>query len=87
MTLTYQAGSDLDLPHVVIVPLNPTHDPNRHDLIARWIEFWCQTNCNNEWTVVENRSYNKAHTCTIEVKFENDFDAMLFKLSPEYDLR
>ena len=75
--ILYRVGSNNILPTCLILPTNS--DINRNCLIARWIEFWCDQNCIGEWRVVQYLHY-------IEVSFEQDTDAMIFKLSSEYSI-
>lgn len=50
----------------------------RSDLLSRFIEFWCQKNCNGEWRI-EETSRN------LVVWFDLSRDFILFKISDEYD--
>jgi len=77
----YQAGSEAELPHRVVVKFTrlSIEDETRSDLIARWIEFWCQYHCDGQWRVEEHQTH-------VEISFENAQDLVHFKLSPEFDL-
>lgn len=77
----YKAGSEDELPHVVKIMFRDTgvRDITRSDLIARWIEFWCQVHCERRWRVTEYQSH-------VDVHFEDETDLVYFKLSPEFDL-
>lgn len=77
--MIYQAGSSIMLPHRVTVGLGQADDPNRHSLIARWIEFWCDVHCEHPWSLIED-------DFSIIVGFQSECDAAMFKLSPEYEL-
>ena len=76
---TYHAGSLVAFPFTLRVKLDKNSAVTRHVLIARWIEFWCQTHCTEEWSLNEGPD-------VIEVSFESEYDAVIFKLSPEYSL-
>ncbi len=78
----YQAGTEDSLPHLVRIHFNRAKDDTvRSDLIARWIEFWCQQYCEARWRVTE---FTRSH---VDVYFEDQTDLVLFKLSPEFDLQ
>jgi hypothetical protein len=77
-TPSYQAGCSELLPITIVVRLSSS-ELTRNDLLARFIEFWCQSNCTRNWNVSEHK------TCII-VGFDDAFDATMFKLSPESDL-
>lgn len=74
----YSAGSTTVMPHIIRVPFRGS-DITRSDLIARWIEFWCQQNCNSDWHLREYHTH-------VEVGFEDMNEMILFRLSPEFDL-
>lgn len=78
-TPTYQAGSMVAYPFTFRVKLDRNVAVTRHVLIARWIEFWCQTHCSEEWSLREDDDI-------ILISFESEYDAVIFKLSPEYSL-
>lgn len=78
-TPTYQAGDTVAYPFILTVKLDKNVPVTRHVLIARWIEFWCQNHCTEGWHLSEDHSH-------IEVSFESEYDAVIFKLSPEYSL-
>lgn len=46
-------------------------------MVVRFIEFWCQTNCINRWSIRETRD-------EIDVSFDDTRDAMFFRIS-EFD--
>lgn len=78
-TPNYQSGDVTNLPFVVTMALDISIDPDRHYLIARWVEFWCDTNCDHAWNIFE-------YDTTIQVGFHSEYEAAMFKLSPEYTL-
>lgn len=73
----YTSGSDVDMPHIVRVPLN-SKDTTHNNLVVKWIEFWCQINCESDWHL---REYNNH----VEIGFQSIDELVLFKLSPEFD--
>ena len=79
--LRHTAGSDEQSFFPFVLVLNSIRaglDESRSDLIIRFIEFWCQKNCNGDWRVEETNS-------TITVFFSLSRDIILFKFSDEYD--
>lgn len=73
----YMAGSSTPMPHIIRVSLRG-FDQTRSDLITRWIEFWCQSNCESGWHLKEYETH-------VEVGFEDLSELVHFKLSPESD--
>jgi hypothetical protein len=52
-------------------------DEVRAELLCRFIEFWCQKNCHGLWRIELADYY-------MTVSFEDERDAVLFKISNEY---
>ena len=76
-TIAYHAGSDVSLPFTIDLKI-PT-DINHSYLIARWVEFWCDSHCEDDWRI-------ELYPDHLSVGFVNETDAVMFKLSPEYTL-
>lgn len=74
----YRAGSEADLPHLVKIVFTSGENVTRSDLIVRWIEFWCQMNCEAEWRVTEYDTH-------VDIHFADEVDVVHFKLSPEFN--
>lgn len=51
-------------------------DENRADLIARFVEFWCQRHCRGGWKLIETDR-------EISVWLSNPRDRVLFLMSDE----
>lgn len=73
--IEYRAGSETPMPHIIRVSLKGS-DQTRSDLITRWIEFWCQSNCESGWHLREYDTH-------VEIGFEDLTELVHFKLSPE----
>lgn len=76
----YQAGSDSALANRLRIPLKDRDvDITHSDLVVRWIEFWCQGNCNGAW-------YVRGFHDHVDVGFEDAEDLVMFKLGPEFEI-
>ena len=77
--ILYQAGSEESLNYQLSINLIQSgFSETRSILIVRFIEFWCQKNCSGIWGVYETSKI-------LTVSFDQVRDAVLFKLSEEYD--
>jgi hypothetical protein len=77
--ILYQAGSNESLNYQLSLNLIKSgFSESRSVLIVRFIEFWCQKNCSDIWSVHETSKI-------LTVSFEQIRDAVLFKMSEEYD--
>src|SRR4051812_43647844 len=75
----YKAGSDEKLNYQMSLnPIKCGISAARSILIVRFIEFWCQRNCIGVWGVVDTENL-------LAVYFDTVRDAVLFKMSTEYD--
>lgn len=76
--LRYEAGRETSQLYAVSLNLHEANlDEARADLVARFVEFWCQANCSGSWRVEET---NKR----LNVSFALSRDFIAFKLSNEY---
>lgn len=75
----FNAGTSGDLQHYVTTLnlIGAGLDEARAELLCRFIEFWCQKNCLGHWRLGLADYF-------ITVSFENERDAILFKISNEY---
>jgi hypothetical protein len=77
--MRHQAGSDRFLQYRLNLNLIKAGlGELRSDLLSRFIEFWCQKNCNGDWRIEETSR-------SITVWFDLSRDFVLFKISDEYD--
>jgi hypothetical protein len=77
--MRHSAGNETSLQFVMTLNLIKAGlDEMRSDLLSRFIEFWCQKNCQGKWRVEETSSH-------LTVCFDLPRDIVLFKISDEYD--
>jgi hypothetical protein len=77
--MRHRAGSEASLRYNLSLNLiRAGLDEPRSDLLSRFIEFWCQKNCNGDWRIEET-------TLSLTVWFDLARDVVLFKISDEYD--
>lgn len=76
--LLYSAGAAVTLTYPVSMDLYRAKiDEGRGTMLARYVEFWCQKNCFDDWRVeVSNR--------VLVVSFTSTVDTVLFQLSEEF---
>lgn len=78
-TMRHTAGSDVALRYRFSLDLYRARiDDARSVLLTRFIEFWCQKNCNGAWRVEDNGKL-------VVVWFDTSRDLVLFKMTDEYD--
>ena len=77
--MRHTAGSDTDRHFKISLNLvKAGFNETKSDLLSRFIEFWCQKNCQYEWRVEET-------TKMLTVSFDSTRDVVLFRISEEYD--
>jgi len=77
--MRHTAGSEVELRYNLSLNLiRAGLDEPRSDLLSRFIEFWCQKNCNGNWRIEETN-------LSLTVWFDLARDVVLFKISDEYD--
>lgn len=78
--LRWEAGSECKHAHQIVCDVQKAKfTEQKSELIARFIEFWCQKTCKFDWRIEE-------YYREIIIYFENPRDYVLFKISVEYSI-
>jgi hypothetical protein len=78
--LLYEAGNRAPQRYVYTFDLlRAGFAPCRAEVVSRFVEFWCQSNCQGRWRVEQTER-------GLTVSFAMSHDAVLFCVGEEYDM-